>query len=91
MPPLLIGKRPVGVTEGSTIPNTVAIVYRRVDDALALIIPVTLAHYMRHARSDVGHVIWVRYRHRCSSPQEDKPWVGVEGKLAGDSGPLPGT
>jgi len=58
---------------------------------LALIIPVTLAHYMMHARSEVDNVIWVRYPHRCSSAQADKPWVGVEGKLAGDSGPLPAT
>jgi len=50
-----------------------------VDDALALIISVTLAHCMMHARSEVSHVIWVRYPHRCSSPQEDKRWIGVEG------------
>jgi len=52
-----LGKRPVSVTEGSSSPNTVAILYRRVDEAFALIIPMTLAHYMMHARSDVGHVI----------------------------------
>jgi len=44
-----------------------------------MIIPVTLAHYMMQARYDVGHVIWVYYLYRCSSPLEDKPWVGVEG------------
>jgi len=49
--------RPVSVTKGSTTPDAVAILYRRVDDALALVIPVTLANYMMHARYDVGHVI----------------------------------
>jgi len=54
---LLIGKRPVSVTEGSKSSNTVAILYRRVYNTLALIIPMALAHYTMHARSDVGHVI----------------------------------
>jgi hypothetical protein len=45
--------------------------------------------------STVTGCMLLRYPHQCLSPQEDKPWVGVEAKLwlaiaaPGDGGPLP--